>query len=640
VRRARCASAGGQPEDVHVFREDSNREKIRDTMTAATDAQEGLPTADVFRWLALAAAVMTFLLIVVGGIVRVTGSGLGCPDWPLCHGQLIPPLEFTALIEYSHRLTASLTSPLILATTIVAWARYRRTSWVFWPSVASLALLVVQVLLGGVTVVMELPPTIVAAHLANALLILALQVLIMVGAFRLHQRGGRAPSFSLDDSLTRLAASTAATVFLLLVSGALVTSSGADAACAGWPLCDGIVWPSNLLGQIHMLHRFIAALAGLMVLGLAWAAWQRRQEKPPVAIAAVVTGVLLLAQVLVGAANVLRGFPPALGGLHVATATAVWGSLILTLALAGERPTADAATLQEDAPPEAPGSVGDYVALMKPIIVGLLLVTTLAAMIVAAKGWPDWGLVAWTMIGGTLAAGGSSALNQYIDRELDQRMQRTSRRPLPGGRLKEAEAIAFGLALSIGSFYILAVFVNLLSAVLALAGILYYVIFYSLGLKQATTHNIVIGGGAGAIPPLVGWAAATGGLSLGALFLFALVFFWTPPHFWALALVRRKDYARAGVPMLPVIYGERETRTEILLYTLQVVALTLLMPVADVGGWIYILLAVGLGGLLCYYAWQLFREGGNKSAWMMYRYSSLYLALIFSALVVDTLVRF
>jgi protoheme IX farnesyltransferase len=609
-------------------------------MTLSQDPEPSLPTARNFRWLALVAAVMTFLLIVVGGIVRVTGSGLGCPDWPLCYGQIIPPLQFASLIEYSHRLTASLTSPLIVATTIVAWIRYRHAKWIFWPSVISLVLLLIQVLLGGITVVMELPPTIVAVHLANALLILAFQVLIMVGAFRIHQRSGEAPSFSLVDPLTRLGASTAATIFLLLVSGALVTSTGAEAACAGWPLCDGLIWPGNLLGQIHMLHRFIAAMGGLMVIGLAWVAWQGRREKPQAAIAAVVTAVLLLAQVLVGAANVLRGFPPTLGGLHVATATAVWGSLILTLSLSGERrlPTADHPA--PDAVSGSPGSVGDYIALMKPIIVGLLLVTTLAAMIVAARGWPDWGLVAWTMLGGTMAAGGSSALNQYIDRELDVRMQRTSRRPLPNGRLREAEAVAFGLALSIGSFYILAVFVNLLSAVLALSGILYYVIFYSLGLKQATTHNIVIGGGAGAIPPLVGWAAATGNLSVGAFFLFALIFFWTPPHFWALALVRRKDYAKAGVPMLPVIYGERETRTEIFLYTLQVVALTLLMPVAHVGGSVYLLLAVGLGGMLCYFAWQLLRKGGNRSAWKMYRYSSMYLALIFSALVVDTFVRF
>jgi len=609
-------------------------------MTPSSNLTSDLPDARKFRWLALAAAVMTFLLIVVGGIVRVTDSGLGCPDWPLCYGQIIPPLEFASIIEYSHRLTASLTSPLIVATTLVAWLRYRRAKWVLWPSIVSLILLLVQVLLGGLTVVMEVPPTIVAVHLANALLILALQVLVMVGAFRIYQRSGGAPSFSLEAPLTRLGASTAATVFLLLVSGALVTSTGADTACAGWPLCDGGLWPSGLLGQIHMLHRFIAALGGLMILGLTWAAWQRRRERPPVAIAAVVTAVLLLAQVLVGAANVLSGFPAVLEGLHVATATAVWGSLILTLALSGERKSSSAATSTDQPTSESPGTLGDYVALMKPIIVGLLLVTTLAAMIVAARGWPDWGLVAWTMLGGTLAAGGSSALNQYIDRELDLRMQRTSRRPLPGGRLREAEAIAFGLALSIASFYVLAVFVNLLSAVLALAGILYYVIFYSLGLKQATTHNIVIGGGAGAIPPLVGWAAATGGLSVGAFFLFALIFFWTPPHFWALALVRRKDYAKAGVPMLPVIYGERETRTEIFLYTLQVVALTLLMPVAHVGGALYLLLAVGLGGLLCYYAWQLLRHGGNRSAWMMYRYSSLYLALIFSALVVDAFVKF
>ena len=602
--------------------------------------QAGRPGAR-FRWLALAAGIFTFLLIVIGGIVRVSGSGLGCPDWPLCYGQLIPPLNFASIIEYSHRFTASLTSPLILATTVVAWARYRKAGWIFWPAVLSALFLVVQVLLGAVTVLTELPPTIVAVHLADALLILALQIVILVVAFRTYQQG-RAPVLSFRDPLARLAASTTATLFLLLVSGALVTSTNAEGACAGWPLCSGVIWPAGLLPQIHMLHRLIAAVAGLMIIGLAWMAWGRRKDRPAVAISAAVTAVLLLAQILVGAENVLQGFPPVLDGLHVATATAVWGMLILTLTLAAlERsPGQDEASLPvAEQAPDSPAKMGDYVALTKPIIVALLLVTTLAAMIVAAGGWPGWGLVGWTMLGGAMAAGGSGALNQYIDRELDRSMQRTARRPLPKGSLKEAEVIAFGLVLCVASFYVLAVFVNLLSAILALAGTLYYVVFYSLALKQKTTHNIVIGGGAGAIPPLVGWAAATGGLSVGAFFLFALIFFWTPPHFWALALVRRKDYARAGVPMLPVVYGDQETRTEIFLYTVQVVALTLLLPVAHVGGWLYFALAVVLGTPLCFYAWRLFRQGGNRPAWQMYRYSSIYLALIFSALVLDTLVH-
>ena len=235
------------------------------------------------------------------------------------------------------------------------------------------------------------------------------------------------------------------------------------------------------------------------------------------------------------------------------------------------------------------------------------------------------------------AAGGSGAINQYIDRYDDNRMQRTQKRPIPSGRLTPAEGLAFGVALTLGSFYLLVAFVNLLAALLSLAGIIYYVLLYSIFLKKTTVQNIVIGGGAGAIPPLVGWAAVTGGLNIPSLFLFAIVFMWTPPHFWALAIVRRKDYARAGVPMLPVIRGEAETRRQIFIYTVELVILTLLIPLFGLGGSIYFILAILLGLWLLGAAWKVWKLEGNKVAWKMYRYSSMYLAFIFAALMVDAL---
>jgi protoheme IX farnesyltransferase len=280
----------------------------------------------------------------------------------------------------------------------------------------------------------------------------------------------------------------------------------------------------------------------------------------------------------------------------------------------------------------------DYLLLTKPIIVALLLVTTLSGMIVGFGRWPGSALVFWTLMAGAMTAGGASAVNQYIDRRRDGEMQRTRSRPLPGGRLQPWEALAFGTGLSLAGLGLFFLAVNPLSALLALVGWLYYVVLYSLILKHTTWHNIIVGGGAGAVPPLVGWAAATGGLEMGAVFLFALVFFWTPPHFWALAMIRRRDYARAGVPMLPVVQGEGETRTQILLYTIQLVALTLLLPLAGVGGGLYLTAAAGLGIGMAVYAWRLWREGGNRRAYGMYRYTSMYLALIFFALVLDTLV--
>jgi protoheme IX farnesyltransferase len=281
----------------------------------------------------------------------------------------------------------------------------------------------------------------------------------------------------------------------------------------------------------------------------------------------------------------------------------------------------------------------DYLLLTKPIVVALLLVTTLAAMMVAAGQIPDVGLMFWTMLGGGLTAGGASAINQYIDRERDKAMVRTRKRPLPDGRLNARQVVSFGILLCILGLASLMIFVNLLSAGLALVGILYYVVLYSLVLKPSTPQNIVIGGGAGAIPPLVGWAAATGSVGVPAFFLFALIFFWTPPHFWALALLKQQDYARAGVPMLPVVVGKRDTRIHILLYTVQLVAFTMLLPLANLGGVLYLSLALGLGLVLVFYAVRLWRRGGNHHAWSMYRYSSSYLALIFFALVADTLIN-
>ena len=219
----------------------------------------------------------------------------------------------------------------------------------------------------------------------------------------------------------------------------------------------------------------------------------------------------------------------------------------------------------------------------------------------------------------------------------ETRLARLPNLDLAQVRLTPAEGLAFGLGLCLASYYILAGMVNFLAALLSLAGIFYYVIFYSVWLKKATVQNIVIGGGAGAIPPMVGWAAATGHLNLAAWILFAIVFMWTPPHFWALAIVRMKDYASAGVPMLPVVRGEREARWQILLYTLALVGITLLLPLFRFTGTIYLVSALVLGGLLIAAAWRVWTVPGNKVAWTMYRWSSMYLALLFLALILDSL---
>ncbi|MDQ3991182.1 MAG: heme o synthase [Actinomycetota bacterium] len=275
---------------------------------------------------------------------------------------------------------------------------------------------------------------------------------------------------------------------------------------------------------------------------------------------------------------------------------------------------------------------------MKPDIIVLLLITTVPAMVLAQGGMPPLGLVAATLLGGVLAAGGANAVNCYLDRDIDEVMARTRGRPVPSRRVEPGHALGFGLGLIAASFAWLWPAVNVLAAVLALAAAAFYTVVYTVWLKRSTPQNIVIGGAAGAVPVLVGWAAVTGTLSLPAWVLFAIVFYWTPPHFWALAMRYAGDYEAARVPMLPVLRGRRETAVTILLYSLLLVAVSLLLyPVGRMGG-VYLGAAVGLGALFVGHAVRVLRDPGTRAAMALFRYSITYLGLLFAAVAVDRLV--
>ena len=284
--------------------------------------------------------------------------------------------------------------------------------------------------------------------------------------------------------------------------------------------------------------------------------------------------------------------------------------------------------------------VADYVALTKPPIMFLLLITALGGMVLAAQGVPSISLVALVLVGGALASGGASALNHYLDRDIDGQMLRTRQRPIPSQRTLPKQVLVFGLVLNLVAFVILATWVNWLSAALALGGTLFYVFVYTMYLKRSTPQNIVLGGAAGAVPPLVGWAAVTGSVGLPAIYLFAIIFFWTPPHFWALALLIKDDYARAGIPMLPVVRGITATKRAIFLYTLVLVALTIMFSTLEVVGLLYFSAALVLGSYFVYLAWRLMQRGGMRRARHVYLYSLLYLVLLFVSIMVDTMVTF
>jgi protoheme IX farnesyltransferase len=390
---------------------------------------------------------------------------------------------------------------------------------------------------------------------------------------------------------------------------------------------------------------------GLVLIWTFISAWRRRRVAPAQARVALAAAILFVAQSVVGGLIVLLNKPGFVAGLHLALATAVWGCLVVLAALAANQLRAAPKEQEFDVLEEAKSAaakkelgpvrqtISNYVDLMKPHVTVLLLGTTAAAMAIANRGFPALGLLVATLVGGAMAAGSANCINCYIDRDIDQIMGRTQRRSLPSGKVQPTQALIFGIILGVGAFVILVAFVNLLSAALACSAILFYVFVYTMGLKRTSAQNIVIGGAAGAVPVLVGWAAVTNNLSLPAIWLFAIIFYWTPPHFWALSLLIQKDYEKARIPMLPVVMGERETRKQILLYSLLLLAVTLVLFGMGAMGYIYLLSAVVLGGIMVYMAVRLLREKTKSWAKTLFWYSNCYLAMIFAAMVIDRVIH-
>jgi protoheme IX farnesyltransferase len=594
-----------------------------------------------FRTLAISTAIATVGLFAIGGLVRGTGSGLGCSTWPGCEpGRLFPSGTVHSLIEFSHRGIAFLVLVLSALTGIAAIRSERRDPSVFWPAVLAFPLVMAQAGLGAVVVATELDAGWVTAHFVVALLLIADVTYVaasVVARDRRHPQGT-------DRSFTRLALVTASVVGLLLLVGTYVRASGAQLVFTDWPLMNGRLVPTlGGAATAMFLHRVLAAVAMLLVL---WTAIRARTsaERHPLLVRLSTTAlVLFVAQVAVGAANVWTRLRPWAVVAHVALSVLIWASVV-ALATVASRLAAGQPRLAEDADETTEGerpslrdTVTAYYRLTKPRIVLLLLITTVPAMLLAARGLPPLWLILATLVGGALAAGSANSINMYLDRDIDAIMRRTRQRPLPSHAIAPEHALRFGFVLGAIAFYFLAVVVNVLAAVLALSAIAFYVFVYTMWLKRTTAQNIVIGGAAGAVPALVGWAAVTGTLAWPAVVLFGIVFVWTPPHFWALAMRFSGDYAAAGVPMLPVVRGEAETRRQILLYSLVLFATTLLLvPVGHMGP-VYTIAAVALGGAFVYRALQVWRTGDDARTRRLFAFSILYLAGLFGAVGLDAL---
>jgi protoheme IX farnesyltransferase len=594
-----------------------------------------------FRSLALATAIATVVLFAIGGLVRGTGSGLGCSTWPACEpGHLFPSGTIHSLIEFSHRGMAVLVLVLSALTGIAAIRSERRDPAVFWPAVLAFPLVMAQAGLGAVVVATDLDAGWVTAHFVVALLLIADVTSI---AASVVARGLRGAGNGSDRSFPRLTLITTGIVGLLLLVGTYVRASGAQLVFTDWPLMDGRLVPAlGGAATAMFLHRTLAAVAMLLVLWTAIRARTAVDRHPLLVRLSTAALVLFVAQVMVGAANVWTRLRPWAVVAHVALSVLIWASVVALATVAsrlaaGQRGLGEDAEEKEHERPALRDTVTAYYRLTKPRIVLLLLITTVPAMLLAARGLPSPWLILATLVGGALAAGSANAINMYLDRDIDAIMRRTRQRPLPSHTIAPDHALRFGFVLGAIAFYFLAMTVNVLAAVLALSAIAFYVFVYTMWLKRTTAQNIVIGGAAGAVPALVGWAAVTGTLAWPAVILFGIVFVWTPPHFWALAMRFAGDYAAAGVPMLPVVRGEAETRRQILLYSLVLFATTLLLvPVGHMGP-VYTIAAVALGGAFVYRALQVWRTGDDARTRRLFAFSIFYLAGLFGAVGLDAL---
>jgi len=596
-----------------------------------------------FARLSIAASIATYVLIVVGGLVRATDSGLGCPDWPLCFGQWVPPADLNAWIEHTHRLIAAIAvGPLVAAVgLIVVFTDRRRDRPMLLAAIGAGVLVIIQALLGGQVVIQQLAAELVTAHVAMALTVLALTIFIADRATNgpLPRASSRGPG--------ALVGWTIAAAFAQMLVGSWVTGTNAGLAFGDFPLMNGSLLPQVVVSEqvTQIAHRGLAFLVLVLVL---WVARRVRRELSglPRTLSAIAVA-LVLVQLALGAANVWSRLSAFFVVPHLAVGAALFATLVWLYLATRRQPIRGSATRPaagdgegEPGPPTRGDSIRAYIALTKPRIIELLLVTTVPTMVLAQRGIPSIWLIAAVMIGGVLSAGGANAINMYIDRDIDDVMRRTRNRPLPRHSVTPRRALLFGIGLSLLSFAWLVGTVNLLSALLAASAIAFYVFVYTLWLKRTTPQNIVIGGAAGSVPVLVAWASVTGTVGVPALVLFAIVFYWTPPHFWALALRYQGDYAAAKVPMMPVVRGEAETARQILIYSLILVAVSLLLFPAGGMGLIYLVAAAVLGAAFVWYAIGVMREGtAGRAAIRLFRYSIGYLTLLFAAVAVDSLLR-
>lgn len=604
------------------------------------------PAARRFGTYAWSTLFFTFAVILWGAFVRISFSGDGCGNhWPLCNGEVFPTsANVNTWIEFSHRLSTGVLGFLVAGLVVWAFRAFPRGSSVRKASLVVLFFLIVEAMVGMGLVkfgwvardASAERAVVQSVHLANTFMLIA-----AMGLCALWATGTPRPSFKGQGAMGWALAIALISMVAIGVSGA-VTALGDTL----YPLASGHASLADIndpakhfLVRLRVVHPILALVVGLVLTLVAGLAWQLRPSEGT-RRAAMWVVTLFTVQMGLGFLNVWLKAPLVMQMLHLLVADATW---IATVALVAasvatgvERVEFVAQSDEERAhTEESHATWKDYVALTKPRVISLLLFTTLAAMFASAGGWPGLTLLLAVTIGGYMSAGAANTINMVLERDLDARMRRTAQRPTITRNIPAPRALAFGLLMGAGAFGILWAFANLLAATLSLAGLVFYVVVYTLVLKRRTWQNIVIGGAAGAFPPLVGWAAASGELNILAWTLFGIVFLWTPVHFWALSLLIKDDYANAGVPMLPVVRGVRATVTQIVGYAILTVLLTALPPVLGQSGPLYLGVAIVLNIILMVRSVQLYSDPERPRAVTLYKFSMLYLAVLFLTVAVD-----
>jgi len=594
-----------------------------------------------FVWFVLA---YNFAAVAWGVYVRASNSGDGCGShWPLCDGASVPLAGPVAkLVEASHRISTSLIGVFALVMLVWAFRSYPRAHLARRGSVVVMGMTIIEGLFGALLVKLHYVTTNPSAGRALVMGFHVISTFLLLGAIAVTAFAGSGLNkIKLRDQ------GAVGTPLLLGAFGMIMLGLSGAVSALGHTLrpVDNVLSAAlngNTFWMVRLqpLHPLTAVAVGLYLALIAGLISHLRPD-PRVRVAGQwMTGLYGL-QLLIGLFNIWTKAPISVQMLHLTIADLNWVSLIAVgvFALQADlekvelRPAP--VTTEEVHVLRGKELIKAYIALTKPRVISLLLFTALAATIAAEGAWPGMRIFLAVAIGGYMVAGAANVINMVIDRDIDLTMKRTAGRPTVTQSISSPKALAFSFALAVGSFAIIWSQTNLLASVMALCGLVFYVIVYTMLLKRRTWHNIVIGGAAGAFPPLVGWAAVTNDLPPLALYLFAIIFVWTPVHFWALALMLKDEYAAAGVPMLPVVKGDRVTAIQIFAYTLLTIVVTMLPFALPRVGWIYAGAALILNIILLQRCVRLYQKTDRPRASSLFHYSMLYLALLFTGFAVD-----